>query len=483
MTINRSWGSYRPTYRAREMEIIAGWLLAGESGAVVGLPGVGRSNLLGFLGHRPDVLQTYLAGAHRPVAPIPVDLNNLPASNLATLYRVILRAIYRVRERFTPTLQQRIADLYQQNQAERDAFLPQSALQELLLLFQAERIQIVLVLNRFDRFCQMATPAMVNTLRGLRDDFKDTLCYLVGMSQEATYLADPARLGLMAELVDHYVCWVGAMTEADSRQLIAEATHMADPPPAEAEIERLLALTGGYPVLLRAACTWWLTTPVKPPPAGWAAALLAERSVQDRLNRLWAGLTQEEQFVVAELQRVQAAALGRQAGQNGSARNRPEVFDEPLQRLVETYEVLLGRLAAKGICYGAERGWSIRSELVAAYVATLKGRSRGRIWRDETTGELYQGQTPLCELTALERAVLAFLLEQPYVRHTKTDLIINTWPDELSRGQGVSDNSLYQVIFNLRQAIEITPTEPVYLLTWRGKPEGGYQFFPEGRPR
>jgi ATP-binding cassette subfamily F protein uup len=27
------------------------------------------------------------------------------------------------------------------------------------------------------------------------------------------------------------------------------------------------------------------------------------------------------------------------------------------------------------------------------------------------------------------------------------------------------------------------PSEPAYLITWRGKPEGGYQFFPEGRPR
>lgn len=97
------------------------------------------------------------------------------------------------------------------------------------------------------------------------------------------------------------------------------------------------------------------------------------------------------------------------------------------------------------------------------------------------TGEVYQGPILLTNLTALEKFVLAFLNKHPHMSHTKTDLIINAWPDEL-RQQRVADSSLYQVL-TLRKAIEPNPSEPSYLITWRGKPEGGYQFFPEGRPR
>ena len=104
-----------------------------------------------------------------------------------------------------------------------------------------------------------------------------------------------------------------------------------------------------------------------------------------------------------------------------------------------------------------------------------------RISLDEPSGDIYQGQTLLKGLTELERSVLAFLIKQTRLRHTKTDLIFSTWPDEL-RQQGVTDNSLYQVVLAIRRAIEPTPSQPVYLITWRGKPEGGYQFFPEGRP-
>jgi DNA-binding response OmpR family regulator len=88
----------------------------------------------------------------------------------------------------------------------------------------------------------------------------------------------------------------------------------------------------------------------------------------------------------------------------------------------------------------------------------------------------------LTDLTALEKSVLSFLIKYPRMSHTKTDLIINAWPDEL-RQQGVADSSLYQVVLTIRKVIEPNPSEPSYLITWRGKPEGGYRFFPEGRPR
>ncbi len=481
MITNRSWTSYPVTYRVRELKTIAGWVSSGESGSVVGLPGCGRANLLGFLCSRPEIFQSYLRPNTGPVVLIPVDLNNLPANNLATLYRVILRAFYRVRDRLDPTLQQDLASLYRDTQSERDPFLAQSALQELFLGFQNYQHQIVLVLNRFDRFCDIATPQMVNTLRGLRDDFKDTLCYIVGISQEVAYLPDRAALGHMYELLDNYVCWIGAMAEDDARNLIARATYGQPATPTETDIATMLDLTGGYPFLLRATCHWWLTTESKPAEAGWAEVLLAERSIQHRLDKIWNGLTQEEQFILSELQRLQSAAKGVGGQNNGATRGKPKQESKAVKRLNEQHRHTLMGLVEKGVCGRTETGWQIAGDLTATYIATVEGRGRGRIWQDEQTDEVFQGETLLKNLTALERSVLSFFIKQPRLKHTKTDLIVSTWPDELRR-QGVSDNSLYQVILTLRKEIEPNPGRPLYLITWRGKPEGGYQFFPEGRP-
>lgn len=461
------------------MKILAGWITAGESGSVVGLPGSGRSNLLGFLCHRPEVVRSYLPTLAKSVALIPVDINNLPANNLSTLYRVIIRAFYRVRAQFDSPLPQKINEVYLETRAERDAFLAQSALQELLLLFQAQQTQVVLVLNRFDSFCRMTTPHIINTLRGLRDDFKDTLSYMAGMTQEVAYLPDPTGLGEMYELLDNYICWVGAMSGEDARNLIARATRTAPVTPTEADVTTMLTLTGGFPSLLRAACHWWLITANKSSPTRWAETLLAERNIQHRLAQIWQGLTQEEQFSLSELQKLQT--MGAMDSNEGRSKSRLRNFDKKYRDFTQEHHDVLVRLVLKGACSQTETGWWVAG-LLAAYVAKVEGRGRGRIWLDEKTGEIYQGQTLLMDLTALEKSVLSFLIQHPRMRHTKTELIINTWPAEL-RQEGVTDNSLYQVILTIRKAIEPNPGEPSYLITWRGQPEGGYQFFPEGRPR
>jgi DNA-binding response OmpR family regulator len=175
------------------------------------------------------------------------------------------------------------------------------------------------------------------------------------------------------------------------------------------------------------------------------------------MEEIWTGLTQEERRTLSEVQKRRVQDVG---GQHRHA---------------------LGSLATKGLVRRMDAGWCVFADLFAAYVADAEGESNGKIWLDETTDELYQDRTVLGDLSPLERAVLHFLVQHPRIRHAKTDLIVNTWPDELRR-QGVTDDSLYQVIRELRKRIEPNPAKPCYIVTWRGRPEGGYQFFPEGRP-
>jgi hypothetical protein len=482
MSTSRAWSAYQSTYRAKEMAILAGWIQAGVSGAVVGPAGGGKSNLLGFLGHRPDALRLYLPLDFSPgsVALIPVDLNILPTSDLASLYRVIFRSFNEVRNHFDSSLQQITIDLYQKNWTTSDPFLLQSVLRELLQCFQTQRVRVALILDRFDHFCWQATPQMLDTLRGLRDSFKDTLCFIVGMRREAAYLPDPGILGELYELLDSHMCWAGPMSEEDALQLIVQETQtpLGDNRgigkqgdtvsvfPSEAEIKHLLALTGNYPALLKAVCQWWRINPNRPAMSEWEATLLVERSIEYRLAEIWASLTQGEQLALAEVEKwhSQSKALPKAA------------------RDLETqHREALTRLTAKGLCGRTESGWRIFGDLLAAYIAAAKGRGSGKIWLDERTGELYQGQTLLEGLAPLERAALTFFVKNPGERHTKSILIDKIWPDVFAR-EGITDDSLYKVIQKLRQRIEPNPTKPSYLITWRGTLEGGYQFFPEGKP-
>jgi hypothetical protein len=477
MARNRAWQSYLSTYRAREMHILADWIAAGESGSVVGLAGCGRSNLLGFLCHRPDVLQQYLPPHAGPAVAIPVDLNNLPTRNISTLYRTILHAFYWVRNHFDPALQGAVSQLYLENRETQDPFLAQRVLYDLLLLFQERQIQVALVLNRFDRFCQTATPPMLNTLRGLRDSFKDTLCYIVGMARDVVYLPDPTALGDMYELLDSHVCWVGAMSESDARQMLSSV--MQQVAPGEAEVTAMLTLSGRFPVLLKAIAHWWLLTGQRPVAIeDWTEALLEENSIQYRLDRIWHGLTQEEQLVLSEVQKLQAHA-GKNRATSADA-NVPSKLKSAFRGLTQQQSYALSRLEAKGLCYQTDPGWWINGDLLAAYVAKVEGRVRGRIWVDQKTRIAYQGQTPIEDLTALQYEILRFFVANPHTKHTRDDIIDNTWPEEDQR-EGITPNALHVHIASIRKKIEPNPTQPRYFITWHGRP-GGYQFFPEGRP-
>jgi DNA-binding winged helix-turn-helix (wHTH) protein len=422
-------------------------------------------------------LQNYLPDKADPVVVIPVDIYNLPANDLSSLYRTILHAFYWVRKHFDPNLKQTVTQLYLENRAEQDPFLPQRALYDLLLEFQNQHTQVVLVLNRFDRFCQTATPHMLNTLRGLRDSFKDTLCYIVGMLQEVMYLPDPTVLGDMYELLDSHVCWVSTMTELDARQMLERVLPTAASPPTQTETDILLDLSGRFPVLLRAIGQWWLTN--SNPPATideWIQTLLAENSFQYRLERMWNGLTQEEQLALSEIQKLQAQLNIEQSPKN----TIPQAVRKAFQSLSKQQHYALNRLEAKGLCYQNDSCWWIVGKLFAAYVDTVKGHVRGKIRVDTATKSVYQGQTVIESLTPLEYRILRFLINHPRTKHTRDDIIDNAWPEEDQR-EGITPNALQAHIASMRKKLEPNPANPRYLITWHGRP-GGYQFFPEGKP-
>jgi hypothetical protein len=453
------------------MKILADWIRAGISGAVVGPAGIGKSTLLGFLCHRPDVLRNYLPTNSTTTIPVSIDLNNLPADDTSTLYRVILRSIYESRYEFDVELQQLITSLYMENRNASDPFLPQSALRELFLKFQGQQMLIVLVLDRFDSFCQVVEPKMVDTLRGLRNSFKDTICFIVGIRQEVSYLSDPTILGELYELLDNYVCWVQPIKSIDAGQLIAFETRNTEEELTEVDLQRILTLGGGHPALLEAICHWWNRTPDRSE-NDWVDSLVTTTPVQYRLNKIWRSLTLAEQQVLGDIQKWQLTG--------GANTQTLKSYRNDLNLDVQQ-QLAASMLAQKGLITPVEEGWKIRASLLSIYAAQVAGLSPGTIWIDENSDILYQGSAVLKDLTPLESGLLHFLVCHPQVRHTHTNIIDAVWPEDVN-SEGVSTEALYQLVRGLRRKIEPNPSQPRYLISWRGSPEGGYQCFPDGLP-
>ena len=450
--------------------MIARWLAAGESGAVMGLVGCGRSNLLNFICHRPDALAPYLA---RPDAIhlIMADIYNLPSNDLSSLYRTLLHAFsWHVDQFKDEALRQEIMTLYRENRDKSDPFQPQMALFDLLRSCERQGLQIALVLNRFDRFCAQATNHMVSSLHRLRDMFRGNLLLIAGMAQSLAYVDGPASLQDIHDLLVTRLCWVGALNEADAAAMIADHFPAGLP---EEEIAQLCQLSGRYPSLLKAACQW--RQEVVPPAGSWARPLLATRSAQFRLGRIWQGLTQEERLALTELQKLQLDVGRPSLAQPLS----PPATRRHAQLEKELNETLFG-LAQRGLLDRVGERWQIASELLVYYLLDHGGVSGGRLQLDQARRIILTGRREITDLTDMEFRIMQYLFANPQIRLPANDIIENVW-------QGVADleyvdnNALQVHIANIRRKIETVPNKPKYIVTWRGNP-GGYQFFPEGKP-
>ena len=446
-------GRFWPGFRQETIACLRQWLAMRASVSLVGLPGAGKSNLLQYLAQHPESLNSQAAAVL-----VPLDLNHLVDGRPSTLYRLVLRACHQVRARFPQEVAELCSRLYESHKATTDLFLAQTAVYDLCTAVAQRQGQLILILDQFDRVHRHAEAELTLSLRALRDSFKETVLYIVGMRQAPAHMAEPELLGELFRLLDTHICWVGAMSRADSLAFIQQETRRAGQTITEAEADHLFALTGGYAALLKAACAWLVYQRLRPSADAWLAALRLQPTLQNRLADIWRELTQEEKWLLAEL------ASG---GQPNPASTAPEV---------------VAQLAHRGLCRAVAAGWQVNGALLADFVQTAVQHGLGRIWREAKSGALYQGTQRLVGLRPLEEALLAFLVQNPYKPHTKTELILAVWPEGIHI-EGVTDDSLYQVVRGVRQKIEPKTAEsPVYLVTKRGVDEGGYQFFPEGSP-
>jgi hypothetical protein len=241
------WEAYPQTYRHSEVSAILAAVRAGECAALVGLSGAGKSNLLGFIAQRLRA-----GGLPRFVL---VDCNRLAHPTISAFFELL-------------------ASLLGGNYAGEIADLPSI---DRWIAGQLETLPgICLLLDRLDAFPPDQMPILGGNLRSLRDDHKYSLTYLSSTRRPL----DPDSE--LAELFYANTIWLGPLSADDARWSAASFAARRGLAWDEAVLERLLALTWGYPSFLRAACEAYAAgVPLE------VEALWAYPAVQQRLAEFW----------------------------------------------------------------------------------------------------------------------------------------------------------------------------------------------------
>ena len=223
------WDSFPANYRSAEATVIRTAVKAGECAAVVGLSGAGKSNLLGYLASRqpgPDQPQYVLVDGNR--------LTDLSAASLLRLMRQALAPEAASRE-----------NLDQQSDA-------LAGLEVALSPYMARGVcfllDLSLLLDGEGRWRDGQGQGTWANLRALRDHHKFALTYVV-----ATRHTLP-RDNELAELFFGHTVHLGALSEADARWNIEHYAARTGQVWGPEHMTQMLAVSGGYPALLRGVC-------------------------------------------------------------------------------------------------------------------------------------------------------------------------------------------------------------------------------------
>lgn len=445
-----------PTFRRQETQRLLNWVRHGESALVVGVSGVGKSNLFRHL-LDPAVQAAELGEAAAATIIARVNLHYAPDFSDRAVYSLILDALEELANAGHPALagleRARLGELHDRllDVGDDPLKIQRAARQALSLVLADPQRRLGLLFDQFDDLYRDASPRLFMNLRGLREAFKYRLAFVFFTRDVLDNLAppDPARDELH-ELVATQTLGLAAGDRAAAEDLLSRVAARRGLAPGDLVVDRLFAVSGGHAGLLRAA---YLSsendaTNLRPlvrgaePIEALAAALLNSPSVERECRQIWHSLSLDEQSYLAALA-------------TGAPPEPPPAAP-------------LANLRLKGLVVGTGAA-HIFAPILAAYVARQPA-----VWREAFVYDQARRKVIIhgrqIDLTPVEAGLMQLLWTERHRLVTRDELITAGWPED---HKDISyDGALNTQMSRLRNKIEPDSDNPRYLIT---RPGVGYQ--------
>ena len=283
---------YRPTYRLDEVELIIRFAKRGESLGLVGIAGVGKSNLINFLRDIQRNAQHVEQNVERLHFPI-VDATYWQQTPIS-LWKMMLDGLLQATRELPPP-------------PEGDKVIPISEEQRVLnalrarleWLCQERKQKIMFVLDDFDAAFEIGPLAMIERLNGFRSEGnRGHLSFLIFTKRLPQVLGQDHNIEHKSKFYDlfrHNLYALEPYTTEDARQMLMHLNEVADRPLNTRELAQIHALAGGHARLLKIVFDTWL----KEPPSGSdpIAYFVSRPDVQHECQRILENLHKQEQKV------------------------------------------------------------------------------------------------------------------------------------------------------------------------------------------
>ncbi len=428
-------------FRQPETESLFNWIQAGESASIIGISGVGKSNLFNHL-RDPQTQSSFLDQSDVITVMVRANFHYIPDFSDRSIYSLILEQLELLEgdaDRLGLSHQdiEQISAYHELLLDARDDVLKVQRYFKLalrVLLGQSKR-RLVFLFDQFDDVYQEAEPRLFANLRGLREAYKYHISYLVFTRDMLPNLIemDSAREEFY-ELLASNIMGLKPYAKSDAMSVLERVAKRNQLTLTNELRDCLYGLAGGHAGLLRAALLGAmqhkLADQLHEPDA--AARLLQIPGVEMECDKLWNSLSTHEQRTLM----VKAQA-----------------FDTA----IDASAVL--QLQIKGLLTEEDTA-VIFSPLFAQFVATQEALWERPLFFDEPSRQIWVLGNPAPRLTQLEYKLFQQLYEQEGEVVEKDDLISAGWPN--AKG-GVSDEALIAAIARLRKKIEPDSKNPRFL--------------------
>lgn len=430
------------SFRKNEVENLLSLVIAGESASIVGISGVGKSNLFNHL-LDPQTLAAYLDEPSKYLF-ARVNFHFTPDFTARSIYSLILDELETIGEQWDENIITRKSlkkiNRYHSNLLDSvDDLLKvqhnfKKAIQAIL---SASDLKIVFLFDQFDEVYIEAEARTLANLRGLREAYKYRVMFFVFTRETLpTLRAIDSEREEFYELLSSNVIGLKPYNHQDSKNLLERLAGRHGNEVSSPLAEILIQLSGGHAGLLRACYLYLIQEDIDPANENdLVDLLLKQQSIRLECESIWQSLSIEEQRYLAFL-----------------SHNLPtEQFDSRVE--IDLHK--------KGMLLNLQ----IFSPLIAEYI-----NDQGKLWEQSIYFDGRNRRVWISDkairLTRIEFRLFKVLYDNRNQVVFKDELSDAGWPE----AQGsVTDEMIVASIRRLRSKIEPDPKNPEYIINVRGE--------------
>lgn len=426
----------------KEVGQILKWVEKGQSGQLLGLPGVGKYLVLGLLAYNKKVRLAHLGEKQKSYQFVYIDFSEIRQRPLSDVMKMLFLALAdSLRDRGMQEEYEKVNSLLRGAIETRDELVLTEELKHAIEFLVYERKKkVIYLLDQFEDYIPSVSSTFFANLRLLRNRAKYSFSVIFSLNKPLEDLLEPAVIDDYQDLMVGNALYLPLVDMPSVDFRLKHLEEIAGKKLPVQIIDEMLSLTGGHGKLMRLGSEAILANGERE--GGLSEFLLKQETVEKALLEIWLSLSPNEQEYLLHFRTA----------------------DPKVKEYLQNVHLL--------------EGGRLEIPLLAEFIKqkAFDGEiAEQKIIYDNASNSIMKGQLVLSDdLTHAEFLFLRYLVLNPEKIISRDELIQAVWGDNPST-VGVTDQALDQLLFRVRRKIEADPASPVHILTVKGR---GLKFTP-----